>query len=338
MIKDRAFIFITIYALLYFIFLKILPVTVGAITLAFFFVFIIDAMSSILMRFFKIRRGLSVAISSVAFFGILSYSIYGIFPIIFTEGREIFKFVINTANKPIQEIFPGLEGKSLEIFETFLDRLSIWLGDTFEKVVSYIVGKIPDALTASILLLIASSYISYILPKLGAIVAHAFPKETLPRTRRFLKNVYEDLRKFTASRIVTALLVGVIVGIGFKIMGMKHSLFLGILSGLTDFIPYLGVVIVSIPALFIAFTSKGLWGIIGVLVVLTVANQLETWIFIPKMMGDKLNINWFIVLIGIIAFGELYGVLGVLMAVPYLVFFKDFWLEYVDEILHKNIT
>lgn len=336
MIKDRAFVFIIIYALLYFIFLKILPVTVGAITLAFFFVFIIDAMSSLMMKIFKMKRGLAVALSSVIFFGILSYSIYGIFPIIFTEGKEIFKFIMNTTNKSIQEIFPGLEGKALEILETFLDRLSVWLGDIFEKVMSYIVGKIPDALTASILLLIASSYISYILPKLGKIVDHAFPKETLPRTKKFLKNVYEDLRKFTASRIVTAFLVGVIVGVGFKIMGMKHSLFLGILSGLTDFIPYLGVVIVSIPAFFIAFTSLGFWGIIGVLIVLTVANQLETWLFIPKMMGDKLNINWFVVLIGIIAFGELYGILGVLMAVPYLVFFKDFWLEYMDEILHKK--
>ncbi|HDM70194.1 MAG TPA: AI-2E family transporter [Thermotogales bacterium] len=320
--------FLPIYFFSYLVLLKILPVTVGSLTIGFFFVLIIDALAKIIQKIIKLPV-LSKLLASIFFLGFMALSIYNIIPVVLNEGKSVFDFVIKFSEKPLSEHFPGISEKNLEFLENLFDNIGIWFGKFSENILSHLVSILPNLITSTILLVLASSYITFVLPKLPRFIPLVFPGDELERTKSFLKRVYRDLRLFVSGQITVALFVGIMVWFGMSLSGIKHPLFLGFLAGITDFIPFLGVILSAIPALMIGISQQGMIGIIKVVIVLTVANQIESWFLVPKILSNRLNLNWFLILVTIIGFGELYGFIGVLIAVPTMIMVKNFWGEYI---------
>ena len=325
------------YFIIYMISLKYIPTTVGSLTLAVIFVLIIENLSKIITKLFKgkIKRGYSVLISSLIFYGIMSYSMYSIVPIVINEGKNIASFITNFLSKPTDQIFPEMKEEFLNVIQDILK----WSGEMFSKyagqIGSYVISKIPTIVTFTTLLVIASTYISIIFPKIRSFHVYIFPTSDRETSKRFLKELYSDLERFVGGQMINAFFVGLIVWIGMLIFRINHAGFLGILAGITDFIPFLGVIITAVPAVFIGLSQYKVWGLLYVAIVLTAANQIESWILAPKILGDRVKLNWFVILVTMLAFSEIYGFLGVLIAVPFLIFIRTLWRVYITDIL-KN--
>lgn len=137
-----------------------------------------------------------------------------------------------------------------------------------------------------------------------------------------------------AGQVLVAAFVGFFVGVMSLIFKIPSAIFLGVLAFITDFIPYLGVIISAIPLLMLGFASHGLKGlIIGVLILLS-ANQLEMWFLAPKIQSNALKIHWFFILIAILLFGDVIGFGGIFVALPTLIYVKNFWNQYVSKSPH----
>ena len=333
---DPAFYWLVFYFLLYMIALKIIPLTAGAFSVAVVFALIIENIASLVQRL-RVKRWLAVLIASLIFFGIISYSIYRVVPIVMEQWKNVSSFVSEFMRKKPSDIFPYLKGdETVKMLKDAMDNIGQTFTSYLGNMLTFIVTKIPDIFTTTLLLVISSTYLVIVLPNLRNAIPYMFPNSSTEKTRKFISNLYSDMRKFVGGQMFNAIMVGLIVWVGMMIFGIKYAGFLGLLSGITDFIPFLGVVITGIPALFIGVSQYGMFGIIKVLIVLTVANQVEGWILAPKVLGDRVKLNWFVVLITMLALSEIYGVIGVLIAVPFLVAMKDIWREYVVEHLKKS--
>ena len=135
--------------------------------------------------------------------------------------------------------------------------------------------------------------------------------------------------------MIIAAIVGGIVGVGMFIAGIPYALFLGFLAGITNFIPFLGVIIAGVPALLVGLTHDGPWGLVKVLIVIVVANQLESWVLSPRIQGRRMKLNWFAIIVAIFFCAGFLGVVGVLLAIPILIFFRDFWISYVENAFER---
>ena len=333
---DPAFYWLIFYLLLYMIALKITPLTAGAFSVAIVFALIIENIASLIQKL-KVKRWASVLIASLIFFGIISYSIYRVVPIVMEQWKSVSAFVSEFMKKNPSDVFPYLKGdETVQMLKDAMDNIGQTFTSYLGNMLTFIVTKIPDIFTTTLLLVISSTYLVIVLPKLRNAVPYMFPNSSVEKTQKFISNLYSDMRKFVGGQMFNAIMVGLIVWIGMAIFGIKYAGFLGLLSGITDFIPFLGVIITAIPALFIGISQYGIFGIIKVLIVLTVANQVEGWILAPKVLGDRVKLNWFVVLITMLALSEIYGVIGVLIAVPFLVAMKDIWREYVTDYLKKS--
>jgi len=129
--------------------------------------------------------------------------------------------------------------------------------------------------------------------------------------------------------VLVAAIVGLIVGILSWIFKIEGAFFLGSLSFITDFIPFFGVLITAIPMLMLGWSSKGLFGLIIAFMILLIANQLECWVLSPKIQSSNLKIHWFILIVSILLFADLFGFIGILIAIPTLLFLKRFWNIYI---------
>lgn len=145
----------------------------------------------------------------------------------------------------------------------------------------------------------------------------------------FLKTTYSEFERFVGGQVLVAIFVGVFVGVGAFLFRIPSAFFLGMLAFITDFVPYLGVIISAIPLLMLSFSVHGLYGLLIGTIILVAANQLEMWILAPRIQSSALNIHWFIILITILIFGDLFSFGGVLIALPFLIFLRNYWKHYV---------
>ena len=97
----------------------------------------------------------------------------------------------------------------------------------------------------------------------------------------------------------------------------------------------LGAIIAGVPALLVGLTHGGLWGIGKVAIVIIFTNQIESWVLSPRIQGKRMRLNWFVIIIAIFFCAQFLGIVGVLLAIPMLIFFRDFWTGYVQKAFEK---
>src|SRR5262245_34045985 len=129
------------------------------------------------------------------------------------------------------------------------------------------------------------------------------------------REIESKLGGYFRAQGVAMLLVGVASGIGYLLIGLPNPLALAILAGLFEGIPLLGPFLAAVPALLAAIAM----GLSPVLLTLgwSLAVQLtESNVIVPRLMSHAVGVSALVSLVAILAFGSVYGVLGVFLAVP----------------------
>jgi predicted PurR-regulated permease PerM len=109
----------------------------------------------------------------------------------------------------------------------------------------------------------------------------------------------------------------VLYGVGLWIVGLDLGLLIGIIGGLLSFVPYLGPAAVVVMGGLAALVQYGDWQhLLGVGVVFTVAQLIESYWLTPKLVGDRIGLHPVAVIFAVLAGGQLFGFLGMLLALP----------------------
>lgn len=127
--------------------------------------------------------------------------------------------------------------------------------------------------------------------------------------------------------IILMFVVGFLTYVGLLIIGTKNALALAVLAGLLEIIPTLGPIVSAIPAALIGFSQSYLLGIFNI-VLYIIVQQLENNLIVPLVMKKIIGLNPIITLIALIAGGKLAGTLGVIIAIPMVLFIKTLLIEW----------
>lgn len=140
------------------------------------------------------------------------------------------------------------------------------------------------------------------------------------------------LRGWLLGQVVSMSLVGVLTGIGLRLLGVPLVLSLSVLAGLPDFIPFIGPVIAAVPAVLMAATVGPSIALYTVLLYIVV-QQIEGNVIQPLVQRWAVALPPALGLIAVVAFGTLFGVLGLVFAVPLAVALRALVQKlYVDRI------
>lgn len=162
---------------------------------------------------------------------------------------------------------------------------------------------------------------------------------TIPRNYRsdvlaIGRDLDEICRSFFRCQISLSLIVGALTGFGMYIIGLDFAITLGLTAALTEFIPYLGPLLSAIPAVSLALLVSKKTALYAIIVIFIV-QQLENAILSPRIMGKSMGLHPLVVIFVVMAGGELYGLFGVILAVPAAaavkVILRYIYLKLVDE-------
>ena len=163
------------------------------------------------------------------------------------------------------------------------------------------------------------------------------PKDKSERAGEALDATGRALWKWLMGKFIAMLFVATYVSIGLMLVGVPLPLALGLISGLSDFVPFIGPTVAGIPGVLLAFTispTKALWAAL----VYFSAQQIEGNIITPIIQKEKVSLPPVLILLAIVAAGLLFGILGVIVATPLVVVLMTLVkMLYVEDVLGKEV-
>ncbi|MGF7207111.1 putative PurR-regulated permease PerM [Skermanella aerolata] len=141
------------------------------------------------------------------------------------------------------------------------------------------------------------------------------PREAEDRTRDTLDKMGDALGKWLKGQFLAMVMVGTMVSLGLWLLGVPSALALGLLAGLGEFVPLVGAVATAIPALLAASTVD-MTTVLYVLVLYIVIQQIEGNVIMPIIQSEMVSLAPALALFAVVAFGLLFGILGVIFATP----------------------
>jgi predicted PurR-regulated permease PerM len=165
----------------------------------------------------------------------------------------------------------------------------------------------------------------------------AIALQTLPqgrwrwRGRELLQDINTTLAVYIRAQLIACLLIGTACTIGFSLIGVRYALVLGIVSGLFEFIPLLGPLVVAVIATLIA-SVYSMKQALGVLVFLGILRIVHDYIVYPRIIGHGLPLHPFAVIVAVLCGAALASVPGIFLAIPTVAILSvgyRHWLEHI---------
>jgi predicted PurR-regulated permease PerM len=148
-------------------------------------------------------------------------------------------------------------------------------------------------------------------------------KENHEQLKNILTNIRVAINSYIVGLIIEMILISAMTTFGFMLIGVKYAILLGIVTGILNLIPYIGILFAGLLSIVASLTgSPDLSIIIGVIVITIVVQLIDNNIIVPMIVSSKVEINAFVSIIGIIIGGAIAGVSGMFLALPILAVLK----------------
>ncbi len=143
------------------------------------------------------------------------------------------------------------------------------------------------------------------------------PRRYLAAYNRVGGNIDKVLGAFLRGQLLVMLIMGLLYGLGLVLTGLESGFAIGMVAGLLVFVPYLGAFTGLLLATLAALLQFGSWhGLLTVWSVFAVGQFLESFFITPKIVGDRIGLSPFWVIFSLMAFGQMMGFAGLLLALP----------------------
>lgn len=157
-----------------------------------------------------------------------------------------------------------------------------------------------------------------------------------PRFRDTFSRLFDEVGRILAAyvrgQLLIALCMAVLYAIGFAALGVPAWAGIAALAGLLNAIPYVGTILgLGLASAFTLADGGGLWRIGGILGVFVVVQSIEGYLLTPRILGRRLSLHPMSVFLGLLIGGKLFGLLGIILAVPTIAIAKVF-LKFIREL------
>lgn len=205
-----------------------------------------------------------------------------------------------------------------QLMDTLPDNLAGILQDTVTSIITGVTGFL-STITSFVLSIVIVPFILFYLLKDGEKLPEYILKLLPPRLRHDTREVFgeadKQLSAYIQGQLIVAFLIGVMVYIGFLIIGMDYALLLGVLAMFTSVVPYIGPAIAITPAVIIALVTSPFM-LVKLAIVWTVVQLVEGNVISPQVMGKTLFIHPVTIIFVLLTAGSLFGVAGVILGIP----------------------
>jgi predicted PurR-regulated permease PerM len=280
-----------------------------------------------MLRRWKVPRGLAALSTMLAFLFALVAIIVLIVPVIELQAAQLARSAPAAVDFVRREIQVLLDLAQQQLAPEDLAKVHDMVGGWTGSALTWTAGLAQRLLSSGLalantlsLLLITPLVAFFMLRDWDMIVARLdalLPRQHAPTIRAQLRLVNETIAGYLHGQGLVSLIVGIYYAVALSLMGLDFAFILGIVVGILSFIPYIGEAIGLILALGLAAMQFGSWSKIGIVAAIFVVGHLVgSDVLQPKLVGSRVHLHPIWVIFALLAFGTLFGFVGVLIALP----------------------
>lgn len=218
------------------------------------------------------------------------------------------------------ERFPDLAVEDSMLRRGIAD-LGQWLQARGGEMIQTLLGTLRSLVSILLLVVVVPVVAFYLLVDWNHLVARVdalLPREHAPTIRRLAREIDAVIAAFIRGMGSICLMMGAYYGLALMAVGLQFGLVVGALAGLLTFIPYVGAVLGGLMAIGLGlYQFWGDWVSVGLVAAVFLAGQLvESNLITPRIVGRSIGLHPVWVLLSITVFGALFGLVGMLVAVP----------------------
>ncbi|WP_422122071.1 AI-2E family transporter [Planococcus sp. X10-3] len=290
------------------------PILVGGL-----FYYLLRPFVQLLRRFVPKLAGIAIVFTVIAI--ILSSAFYFFGPTVKTQVEGFLELAPEKVEEVTEESetamasfeFMGIQGWEIR------SRAVSYFQSASDGLIDNIASILSAVVNIAIVIIVVPFILFFLLKDDEKLIPHItkyLSEERKPEGRKLLKDLDATLASYIIGQALVAITVGVLMFIGYVIIGLDYALTLAIFAMFLIIIPFLGPIIGIIPALFVALVSGEPFMAIKVVIVLVVVQQLEGNLVTPNIMGNRLNIHPLTIILLLMIAAALYGFIGLLIAIP----------------------
>ena len=234
-------------------------------------------------------------------------------------SEQVEKFMQTGFFETIQEQFNKI---NTDFIQSITERLNGILNFTFSGI-----GSVVGIIGYIVITIMTMPLILYYLLKDGnkviPFVTRMFPTRSQHKISVMLNEMNQQVSSYIRGQITVAICVGFTYIIGYTLIGLPYGVTIGMIAGLLTIIPYLGSIIGLTPALIIGFVTNPTLAL-HVFLVFVIEQLIESRVLQPLILGSSLKMHPVTILIILLAAGKMFGLVGLLIAVPVYAVVKVF--------------
>lgn len=287
-----------------------------------------------------IGRTLGTTFTYLLLIGFMILMVCSIIPLLYDQINDFVK-VLPTVFDFVKNWIDGLFHSLNNIEYINADAIKMQLFNTIENWGSNLTNSLPMLLIgilksifsfagSFVVGLIIGFYLLLNFDSANDLIITLLPKNMRNDARDLINEVNTSLRKFIQGLLLDALLIFVIMAIGFSIVGLKAPLLFALFCGITNIIPYAGPYIGGAPAVIVGFSQSPIIGIIT-LIIIVVVQFLEGNFLQPLIMSKTTKLHPVTIMLGLLLFGYFFGIFGMVISTPIIAACKSIFMYFNDK-------
>jgi len=306
------------------------PVSIGTSTHSFFaaalLAYLGDPLADKLEK--RMPRSLAVSIVFVVLFSFLTIVALLIFPLLAQQLTYLISNVPFYLDNVQQNVVPIVAQKlginiaaiDFDLIKKLFTAHYAQAGGVLSQLVASIAasGIAIVALLANLVLIpVVTFYLLRDWDKLVSRIDELLPRSSQPVIAKLAKESDDVLAAFMRGQFMVMLVLGMVYSCGLWFINLELALLIGMLAGLVSFVPYLGFIVGILAAsIAVLLQTQDVMMLIPVFIVFGIGQALEGMLLTPLLVGDKIGLHPVAVIFAVLAGGQLFGFVGILLALP----------------------
>jgi predicted PurR-regulated permease PerM len=285
---------------------------------------------------FGIPRPVGALLTLLAAIGAIGLTIYLLIPPFVDQTNEFVDDVPSIVDD-LEKVYADVTGQSAGEVGDKVQRFFERYTDDPDRLIGPLTSiglNVAGVLGALVLILITSYYMAIRPEPLVEGLVRLAPPPRREHVREVLRRIRSSWIGWMEGVAIDMLVTGVMLYVALTIVGLDFAIFFAVLSALLVVVPYFGAIAGAIPPTLFALTdSPGKAAL--VLGAYVLVQQLESNVTIPVIMAQRVRLHPAVIAIGVVVVGQLFGFVGLFVAVPILsliiIAVEEFWIKPVEE-------
>lgn len=296
--------------------------TIAPVLAAIVIAYLLEGAVEMLLRW-RVPRMPAAFLVFVAFLGLLLFLFFGLMPLLW---QQVTTFVnelpsmLTLGQKALLQLpqmYPDFATEE-QILE-FIATIRTQLGEWGSSILSYSLSSIPDLITLVVYLILVPLLVFFFLKDRDLILDWITSR--LPRDRALANQVWQEMDSqignYVRGKILEIIIVGMTTYLVFLLLGLRYAMLLGLITGLSVVIPYIGAAVVTVPVVMAGFFQWG-WGadFAWLVAAYLVIQALDGNVLVPLLFSEAVKLHPVAIIVAVLVFGGIWGFWGVFFAIP----------------------